>query len=95
MSIYTGKRAEPYGNIVCKDDESLGAGSWGWYGAACRSTAYGILHKEYGPKVAQAYFWRFAREWLANQPEEGFQLTSEQLARLLKNYDAKAQASHS
>lgn len=60
---------------------------WGWYGGATLATALWILRKEYGMNTADKYGEKLARQYLATCPEEGFVLTSEQLAYYIKTYE--------
>jgi hypothetical protein len=60
---------------------------WGWYGHATETTAMRILRIEYGPKTALHHYVRFSREYLATYPEEGFTLTSGQIAFIINQLE--------
>jgi hypothetical protein len=46
-----------------------------------------ILRLEYGPKTALTHFVKFARYYLAAYPEEGFTLTSGQIAFIINQLE--------
>ena len=87
-NIYKGSTRDNIKFLTCNGVElNCSYPDWGWYGSRTFRTAMAILEHEYGPNTAVTYANRFARNYLANMAEDGFIVTSGQIAYFIDNED--------